>query len=177
MPWVIWITGLPGSGKSTLSLALTRVFPHAVILNMDRFRKIMTPEPTYSDTERQYVYRAIICTAQILYEQGHHVIIDATGNRRQWRELARKVIKNFSEVYLSCPLHLCREREASRIDTHGAPGDIYKKASSGSPVPGISAPYEEPFNPELVIDTSHVSQEKALEMVVSLIKNGHKDIE
>ena len=170
MDWVLWITGLPGSGKSTLALALKELFPDLIILNMDRFRAIMTPEPTYSDTERQYVYRAILCTAQILSEHGHKVIIDATGNKRQWRELAREVIKNFYEVYLRCPLSVCIKRESTRTHTHGAPKDIYKKGHSGSPVPGLTVPYEEPLNPELIIDTEHTSQDKAIEMIVSLIK-------
>lgn len=170
MAWVLWITGLPGSGKSTLALALKEVFPDLIILHMDRFRSIMTPNPTYSDTERQYVYRAILCTAQILSEHDHNVIIDATGNKRQWRELAREIIKNFYEVYLRCPLSVCIKRESTRTDTHGAPKNIYKKGRSGFPVPGLTVPYEEPFNPELIIDTEHTSEDKALEIILSILK-------
>ncbi|MBI5196257.1 MAG: adenylyl-sulfate kinase [Nitrospirae bacterium] len=100
MPWVIWITGLPGSGKSTLAIALKKKIPDAVILRMDELRKIVTPKPCYSDAEREYVYRALVFTAKNLYALGPNVIIDSTGNKKSWRLHARKLIKNFFEVYL-----------------------------------------------------------------------------
>ncbi len=92
MSWVIWITGLPGSGKSAVALTVKERIPDAVILTTDNLRKVVTPKPAYSDTEREYVYRAIVFTAKTLYEVGHNVIIDATGNRKSWRRLAGKLI-------------------------------------------------------------------------------------
>jgi adenylylsulfate kinase len=153
MPWVIWITGLPGSGKSTITKSLKEHIPDAVMLSMDVARKTITPSPCYSDAEREYVYRSIVFTAKTLYSLGHKVIIDATGNRRKWRELSRESIEDFFEIYLKCPLKLCIEREGKRADTHGAPVRIYEKAAKGEPVPGISAPYEEPLKPDLIINT------------------------
>lgn len=169
MDWVLWITGLPGSGKSTLAFALKKRWSDVIILNMDHFRTIMTPKPTYSDTERHYVYRAIICTAKILYDNGHKVIIDATANKRQWRELAKEVINNFYEVYLNCPLSICMEREAQRQDAHGAPQEIYHKGRHGAPVPGLSIVYEEPLSPDLIIDSASLSKEKALQIIIDFI--------
>ena len=171
MPWVIWITGLPGSGKSTVALAVKEKFPDAVILNMDKLRKIVTPQPTYSDTEREYVYRAIVFTAKTLYKLGHNVIIDATGNKKSWRELARKLIPDFFEVYLKCPIELCMEREKTRIDTHAAPMRIYEKGKKGSPVPGINIPYEEPDKPEIIINTEKESPDMAAGKIVKILKN------
>src|SRR5512140_183331 len=84
---VIWITGLPGSGKSTLADALKELRHDFVILRMDELRKIVTPEPTYSGPERDLVYRSLVYLAGKLAECGHHVIIDATGNMKKWREL------------------------------------------------------------------------------------------
>jgi adenylylsulfate kinase len=169
MPYVLWITGLPGSGKSTVAMAVNKIIPDAVILRMDELRKIITPEPTYSEGEREYVYRALVYMAKTLYGLGHTVIIDATGNKKSWRDLARDLIPDFLEVYLKAPLELCIEREERRIDTHGAPKDIYKKSRSGAPVPGLNVPYEEPERPELIIDTLKESPEDAAVKIVRLI--------
>jgi adenylylsulfate kinase len=107
----MWITGLPGSGKSTVALNVKAKVPDTVILRMDILRKIVTPEPTYSGKEREYVYKALVYTAKTVYDLGHNVIIDATGNRRFWRQLARKLIPDFFEIYVKCPLELCRTRK------------------------------------------------------------------
>jgi len=169
MPWVVWITGLPGSGKSTLAQAVKEKIPDVVILRMDELRRVVTPEPTYSDTEREYVYRAIVFTAKTIYELGHNVIIDATGNKKSWRALAREIIPNFFEVYLKCPLELCMEREKMRADTHAAPTKIYEKGKEGWPVPGMTVQYEEPERPELLINTKEESPQIAAEKIISFL--------
>ena len=170
MSWVVWITGLSGSGKSTVALALKKKVPEAEILHMDELRKIVTPEPAYSDSEREYVYRALVYTAKTLNELGYNVIIDATGNRRSWRQLARAQIPFFLEVYLECPLEKCMQRENTRIDRHAAPEGIYEKGEKGWPVPGVNIAYEAPEKPELIINTGIVSPEDAVNMIVEMIK-------
>jgi len=170
MPWVIWITGLPGSGKSTVALAVKEEAPDAVILRMDELRKVVTPKPTYSDIEREHVYRALVFIAKTIYELGHNVIIDATGNRRSWRELARKLIPDFSEVYLKCPLEICMKREEARLNTHRAPKKIYEKGKKGWPVPGVKVPYEKPLHPEIIIDTEMESPEEAARRITRILK-------
>ncbi|RJQ49464.1 MAG: adenylyl-sulfate kinase [Nitrospiraceae bacterium] len=169
MPYVIWITGLPGSGKSTIASALKERIDEAVILRLDDLRKIVTPEPTYSDVERDHVYRSLVYMAKTLYELGHTVIIDATGNKKLWRELARSLIPEFFEIYLKCPLAVCRERERTRFDTHSAPKGIYEKGKTGAPVPGVNVQYEEPEHPELIIDTEKESPKEAAEKIIQLI--------
>jgi len=170
MSWVIWITGLPGSGKSSLAIEVKKLAPEAVILNSDELRKIVTPDPRFSGSEREYVYKALVYTAKTVSELGHNVIMDATANRKIWREIARKLIPNFFEVYLRCPLDLCMEREKTRLDTHEAPKNIYDKGKKGSPVPGLNVPYEAPDNPELVIDTDKISPSLAAEKIVEMIQ-------
>ena len=172
MSWVIWITGLPGSGKSSIAIEVKKLVPEAVILNSDELRKIVTPDPKFSGNERDYVYKALVYTAKTVSELGHKVIIDATANRKIWREIARKLIPNFFEVYLKCPLDLCMEREKTRLDTHEAPRDIYDKGRKGSPVPGLNVPYEEPDNPDLVIDSEKLSPSVAAEKIVAMIQAG-----
>ena len=170
MFWVVWITGLPGSGKSTVAEVLKEKITDVAILGMDELRKLVTPEPVYSDSEREYVYRALVYTAKTINKLGHNVIIDATGNRRTWRELARAQIPVFLEVYLKCPLEICMQREKSRIDRHDAPEDIYEKGEKGWPVPGVNIAYEEPEKPELIINTDISSPEDAVKRILEMIK-------
>lgn len=175
MSWVIWITGLPGSGKSTIASVVQKQAPDAVLLTMDELRKIVTPYPDYSDTERDCVYRSIVYTAETLHRLGHNVIIDATGNRRVWRALARELIDDFFEIFLECPLELCIQRESQRADTHGAPKQVYQKAGDGYPVPGISAPYEEPERAELVINTEKELPDSAVDKIFGLLNKAYED--
>ncbi len=175
MSWVIWVTGLPGSGKSTVALAVKEKIPASVILRMDELRRIVTPQPTYSDTEREYAYRALVFTAKTLYKTGHNVIIDATANKKSWRELARKLIPEFFEVYLKCPVEICMEHEKSRTDTHTAPKRIYEKGKEGWPVPGVKVPYEEPDKPEIIIDAEKESFNTAAEKIVKMLKTKSKN--
>jgi len=172
---VLWITGLPGSGKSTVADALKELLPDLVILRMDELRRFVTPRPTYSDGERDIVYRAMIYTAQTLSALGHRVIIDATGNRRKWRDLARDTTHRFAEVYISCPLALCVEREESRKETRGAPRDIFRRAGAGWPVPGLSAPYEEPLHPELIVRSDEMSPAAAAALIRDFIERRFND--
>jgi len=167
---VLWVTGLPGSGKSTIAEEIKRLHPDFIVLRMDELRRIVTPEPTYSDAERDIVYRCLVYVAHILVQCGHSVIIDATGNLRRWRELARQIIPGYGEIYLRCPVEVCAEREMGRLDTHGAPRDIYKKGAAGWPVPGVTVPYEEPINPELTIQTDKTSIPDALRLIEDLIE-------
>ncbi len=166
----VWITGLPGSGKSSIADALKEKFPGFVVLRMDELRKIVTPAPSYSDEERDIVYRSLVYLAKELTGLGHDVIIDATGNLRKWRELARSLIPGYVEVYLKCPIDECRRRELQRRDSRSAPRDIYKKGEAGWPVPGVKAPYEEPEAPEVVIDAERTSVEDSADRIRDHVK-------
>jgi adenylylsulfate kinase len=166
---VFWLTGLPGSGKSTLALAAKNAVPALVLLRMDEMRRIVTPAPSYSDEEREHLYMGLVYAALAVSREGRDVVIDATANLRRWREAARKLVPRFHEIYVRCPIELCREREMKRADTLGAPRDIYEKAKAGWPVPGVNAPYQEPSEPELVIDTDELTVAEATDILVEYI--------
>ncbi len=171
MAVAIWITGLPGSGKSTVSEAFTRRHPAFITLRMDELRKVVTPQPTYSDAERDLLYRCLVYIAKTLTGLGHDVVIDATGNMRRWRELARELIPGFVEVYLRCSIQECQRREAARRQRHGAPKDIYEKGRKGWPVPGITVPYEEPLHPEVIIDTETTGVQEAVGIIEEAVRS------
>jgi adenylylsulfate kinase len=173
--WGIWITGLPGSGKSVIAKALYKKLKRhkikAQILSSDALRKAITPEPTYAGEERDVFYGALVLVAKHLTENGINVIIDATGNRRRYRESARSSIPRFIEAYLKCSLGVCMERESRRGKTFQAPRDIYGRALKGEAktVPGLGAPYEEPLHPEVIVDTEKMKPEECAQEIYKTI--------
>ena len=110
----MWITGVPGSGKSVLAQAVAadlRMRGEPVrVLEMDEIARALTPEPRGTDDEREIVHRALGYMASLLTEVGVPVIIDAAGHRRAWRDLARASIPRFAEVHVVCPPEVALER-------------------------------------------------------------------
>jgi adenylylsulfate kinase len=170
MTWAIWITGLPGSGKSVIADKVREILQERVkVLELDEIRKFITPKPSYSDDERDIVYAALVYMSKLMVASGIPVIIDATANRRQYRDRARAAIPNFAEVYVKCSLDTCMAREKSRKAIH-APTGIYKKSKNdGATVPGVNVPYEEPLNPEVVVDSEQMGVKACAEKVVEFI--------
>jgi len=166
MAWAVWVTGLPGSGKSTVARDMARILRekgiHVTVLEMDEIRKVLTPQPTYSEDERSIVYAAIAMMAKLLADEGVNVIVDATGNLKKYRDVAAKLIREFGEIYVECPIETCMAREASRKGGH-APHDIYKKGMAGqsSTVPGLNVPYEAPEHPIVTVNTEKEAKEQA----------------
>jgi len=173
--WAVWFTGLPGSGKTTVARGAEK---HLALsadvrvkrLELDQVRKVITPTPTYSEEERRIVYAALSYMAMLLTEADINVIIDATGNLQQYRDIARGLIANYDEVYISCPLEISMEREARR-KARFSPKNIYEKGMSGksSTVPGLNVPYEKPLDPLITVDTSKTTPEEAGKMVAEAI--------
>lgn len=92
--WCVWTTVFPGRGKSTIAHWLLRMLKKQVIraqiVSSDMLIKVVTPKPTYSEEERDMVYKAIVFVSKLLTQNGVNVIIDATGNRRRYRDEARR---------------------------------------------------------------------------------------
>jgi adenylylsulfate kinase len=172
MSWAIWITGPPGSGKSAIAReveAELRALGQPVVrLELDEIRESVTPDPRYTDRERDIVYRALGYMAALLVETGTPVLIDATAHRRIWRDLVREAAPHFAEVQLVCPLAICQERERERAPGH-APRNIYRQGGRpGATVPGVDVAYEVALAPELLIDTSAQTVPESVEQVVRL---------
>jgi len=158
MSWAIWISGLPGSGKSALARAAAEALRArgvpVKVLELDALRKLLMPAPTGSGHEWEAVYRVLAFMAATLAEAGVPVIVDATARRRAWRQFARDLISRFAEVELECPLEVCREREAAR--------------APGAGVPDADRDYERGPAPELRIDTAADSVTSGAEKIVAL---------
>jgi adenylylsulfate kinase len=146
--WAVWITGLPASGKSTITRALTSQLAardvHALVLESDALRKILEIDQPYAPEGREAFYRQMVAFGALLVRQGFPVIFDATANRRVYRERARREIPQFIEVYLDVPLETCMARD---------PKGIYRGALSGQAgnVPGLQDPYEAPSAPDVLV--------------------------
>ncbi|MBI2544245.1 MAG: adenylyl-sulfate kinase [Candidatus Rokubacteria bacterium] len=174
MSWAIWITGPPGSGKTTLARGVAAALEArgvaVKVLELDEVRKVVTPAPTYSEAERELVYRALAYMAKLLTEAGVPVLIDATAHRRAWRELARSLIPAFAEVQLLCPIEVCREREGRRRPGY-APRAIYARAGShGTTVPGVDVPYEVSLRAELTLKADECDRWTQAQEVLYLVR-------
>jgi adenylylsulfate kinase len=170
--WAIWITGLPGSGKTTVAREVADRLKGEKLktLQLDEIRTIVTPRPTYSEQERDIVYAFLAYTAKLLTECGVNVIIDATANRRRYRDLARQLIPRFIEVYLRCSLETCVQREAHRV-AEFTPKMIYERSRApDAAVPGVNVPYETTKNPELTLDSERVAPAEAADIIVNAIR-------
>jgi len=147
--FAIWITGLPASGKSSITrelvVKLNEQGLSPAVLESDALRSILTPEPVYRREERDRFYRQMAQLGEMLCREGIPVIFDATANRREYRNYARSRITSFLEVLVDCPLELCRKRD---------PKSLYAAADQGiaMSLPGVQAPFELPLEPDVVLD-------------------------
>ena len=173
--WVIWLTGMPGSGKSTLARLVARRLHRrhvaAQVLSVEMVREVLTPRPKYTEEERHVVYSTLVFVSTMLARNDVNVIIDATANRRRYRDEARRRITRFAEIYLKCPLEVCMQREKGRKRRFGAPSRIYAKARTGASktVPGVGVPYEIPVSAELTVDTSLLRPSQSAEQISQFV--------
>ncbi len=181
MAFAVWFTGLPGSGKTAIASRAAAILKkkgiNVKILQLDEIRRVLTPAPKYTDEERDIVYTSLAYMAKLLTESGINVFIDATANRRKYRDAARSLIPQFAEVFIRCSLSVCMEREAKRKAVF-APKGIYKKSSlTGANVPGVNVPYEEPLMPEIVVDSDKMNPaegaKKVADAIITLYGKAH----
>ena len=173
MAWVVWFTGLPGCGKTTIvqhvKAMLSEKGTNAKVLQLDEIRRAITPLPRYTEEERDLVYASLAYMAKLLAEEGVNVIIDATANRRRYRDFARGLIPNFGEVFIRAPLEICMDREAKR-KAEFSPKGIYKKAAGEkAAVPGVNVAYEEPLTPEIEVDSTRMNPEESAGFITAKI--------
>jgi adenylylsulfate kinase len=164
--FAVWITGLPSSGKSTVTAALVRkvraLGVEVVVLESDALRKMFSTHSTYDERERDFFYTSLAFIGEVLTGQGLSVIFDATANLRAYRDRARQAIPRFVEVFVDCPLEVCIGRD---------PKGIYRLAREGKAnhVPGLQAEYEPPLKPDLVVRGDREDPEQAASRIVDFL--------
>lgn len=167
---VLWFTGLSGSGKSTLAHAVEEQLYqdglNTFVLDGDNVRHGLCNDLGFSDKDRKENIRRISETAKLLLEAGMITLTAFISPFKAERAVARSLMPHgdFIEIYCFCPLTVCEQRDVK---------GLYKKARLGEikDFTGISSPYEEPDNPELRIDTSQLSLEESVQLVISLLRS------
>jgi len=167
---LLWFTGLPASGKSTiaheLEWRLLEMGKLAYVLDGDNIRHGLNGDLGFSPEDRKENIRRISEVAKLFVELGIITMTAFISPYREDRLRARRLLKegDFIEIYVKCPVEELIKRD---------PKGLYKKALAGEikEFTGISAPYEEPENPELVLDTSKETPEESVEKVLNYMKD------
>jgi adenylylsulfate kinase len=169
--WAIWITGLPGSGKTTIaSITAERLGGYGVAVRVLELSDLLgfVGDCHYSPLADLIAHRTLIYAAKVLSEAGLAVIVDATAPARAWRELARELIPRFAEVQLLCPAELCATRErAVRWRLMGCAHCPPRRHGAG---PDIVLAYEPSLQPDVTIRTDIGDAESAAASVVGLAR-------
>jgi bifunctional enzyme CysN/CysC len=168
---VVWLTGLSGSGKSTLSRALERELflgNHQVyILDGDNIRHGLNSNLGFSPEDRVENIRRVAEVAKLMADAGIIVltafISPYRNDRRRAREIALEGGCDFIEVFVDAPIEVCEQRD---------PKGLYKRARTGEirEFTGVSAPYEAPCDPEIVVRTDRESLAESVARVMELLK-------
>lgn len=165
---VLWLTGLSGSGKSTVAQALERKLQHqgyfAQVLDGDNIRTGINNNLGFSLEDRQENIRRISEVAKLYLNSGIITINSFVSPTIAIRKKAADIIgtEDFIEVYINTPLEVCEARDVK---------GLYKKARAGEikGFTGIDSPYEAPPNPDLEVPTEHLSIEESAEMIYNYL--------
>ncbi len=165
---ILWFTGLSGSGKSTLAHAVEdRLYElgcRTYVLDGDNIRHGLCKDLGFSDEDRTENIRRIGEVSRLFTDSGVMALTAFISPFRSDRDAVRELVGegDFLEVYVKCDLEVCEERDVK---------GLYKKARAGE-IPeftGINSPYEEPLNPEIVVDTGAQSIEESVAQVIKVL--------
>ena len=164
--FVLWFTGLSGSGKSTLANAVEKKLFESgctvTVLDGDNIRHGLCSDLGFSDHERNENMRRIGEVSKLFVESGTIVLAAFISPYRKDRELVRSKMPHgdFYEVFCKCDLNVCEERDPKGLYARARKGEIENFT-------GISAPYEEPIKPDMVIQTDDLTIEKEVDLILS----------
>jgi len=166
--FILWFTGLSASGKSSVANAFAhRLFERgnqAFVLDGDNVRHGLNKDLGFDEAGRKENIRRIGEVSKLFVESGQIVLTAFISPYREDRQVVRALVEEgeFIEVYVRCSVETCEKRD---------PKGLYKKARNAE-IPnftGISAPYEEPANPEIILDTERYSIEECVDQLTDIL--------
>lgn len=168
--FVLWFTGLSGSGKSTIANALSKeLYERSIrnyVLDGDNIRNGLNRDLSFSYNDRTENIRRISEVSKLFVDNGTVVLTAFISPFLQDRQKAKEIVseEEFLEIFVSCPIEECEKRD---------PKGLYSKARKGE-IPdftGIDSPYEEPVSPDLTIHTDEQSVMESVEIIINHLKN------
>jgi adenylylsulfate kinase len=166
--FTLWFTGLSGAGKSTLAnlvaVELRNRGRRVEVLDGDEVRTNLSKGLGFSKEDRDTNIRRIGYVCNLLARNGVIAISAAISPYREVRDEVRRLHKGFFEVFVKCPIETLVERDVK---------GLYKKALKGeiANFTGVSDPYEDPLNPELVVETHRESREESLQRLIAKLES------
>jgi len=165
---LIWFTGLSASGKSTIAHLVEKKLHgqgiRTYVLDGDNVRHGLNADLGFSREDRKENLRRIVKVCKLMVDAGLVVLTAFISPYKEDRAYVKNILKDdYIEIYVKCSVEECEKRE---------PKGLYKKAKAGiiKNYTGISAPYEEPENPDLLINTEECDPEKAAVLVLEFLK-------
>lgn len=165
---MIWMTGLSGSGKSTVAIGVERELHRrgilCRILDGDNIRAGINSNLGFSEEDRRENIRRIAEIGKLFVDTGIVTIACFVSPTTELREMARQIIgeKDFREVYIATPIEECERRDVKGLYARARRGEV-------KDFTGISAPFEAPTHPDLSLDTSQMTLKQEVDAVVELV--------
>ena len=166
--FVVWLTGLPGSGKTTIGRLLQQSLRYlslkVELLDGDEIRMQLSPDLGFTKQDRELHAKRVAYLAKLLVRNGVVAIVTLISPYRSTRRFAREKIGDFVEVYVKCSVNTCIRRD---------PKGLYKKALNGEirDLTGVQDTYEEPINPEVIVDTELESPEESVGKILCTLRD------
>jgi adenylyl-sulfate kinase len=166
--FTIWLTGLPCSGKTTIAKKLKQKIENIgykiVHLDGDDVRQGLNSDLGFSKKDRNENLRRISHVAELFNEKSCPVIASFVSPTNDYRKMIRKIINNIILIYVNCSVRECEKRDVK---------GMYKKARKGEikKFTGISAPFESPKNPEIIVDTEKQNLDESVEIILNYLYN------
>ena len=167
---ILWLTGLPAAGKSTLArtleAALRDLLVRSVVLDGDELRLGLNKDLGFAPADRSENIRRAGEVARLFIDSGLFVIAAFVSPYQKDRDAVRGLVKpgEFVEIHVRCDLQTCQARD---------PKGLYRRARQGEllHLTGMDAPYEEPACPELIVDTQHQDEQASTQAILDYLKN------
>ena len=165
---VIWLTGLPCSGKTTLAKEIEKYFKDKKMpvqrLDGDIVRKTISNDLGFSKKDRERNVKRLSYVAQMLSDNGINVVSAFISPHQKARDFARGLCENYIEVYVKCSVKKCEERDVKGMYAKAKRGEIKNFT-------GAQDLFEEPESPEIIVDTERERIEESVGKIVNYVKN------